>query len=135
MCAPNLPMLFMGEEFGASAPFNYFTSFDDPALADARGVHGFTILYHAALSGDPAIAEALVEHGGGTNTDMAVHAAVQSGQLAMVDWLLAHGVADVNPPNFRGDTPYQVALAHGQTAIADRLAAAGGHAAPEQRAG
>jgi maltooligosyltrehalose trehalohydrolase len=35
MCAPNLPMLFMGEEFGASAPFNYFTSFDDPALAKA----------------------------------------------------------------------------------------------------
>jgi maltooligosyltrehalose trehalohydrolase len=35
MCAPNLPMLFMGEEFGASAPFNYFTSFTDPVLANA----------------------------------------------------------------------------------------------------
>ncbi|MGH7915091.1 MAG: malto-oligosyltrehalose trehalohydrolase [Candidatus Binataceae bacterium] len=35
MCAPNLPMLFMGEEFGASSPFNYFTSFTDPALASA----------------------------------------------------------------------------------------------------
>jgi maltooligosyltrehalose trehalohydrolase len=35
MCAPNLPMLFMGEEFGASTPFNYFTSFMDPALATA----------------------------------------------------------------------------------------------------
>lgn len=35
MCAPNLPMLFMGEEFGASAPFDYFTSFTDRALADA----------------------------------------------------------------------------------------------------
>jgi maltooligosyltrehalose trehalohydrolase len=35
MCAPNLPMLFMGEEFGASAPFNYFTSFAEPALAKA----------------------------------------------------------------------------------------------------
>lgn len=34
-CAPNLPMLFMGEEFGASSPFDYFTSFDDPELADA----------------------------------------------------------------------------------------------------
>ena len=28
-------MLFMGEEFGASSPFNYFTSFTDPALARA----------------------------------------------------------------------------------------------------
>jgi len=35
MCAPNLPLLFMGEEFGASSPFDYFTSFDDPALARA----------------------------------------------------------------------------------------------------
>jgi maltooligosyltrehalose trehalohydrolase len=35
MCAPNLPMLFMGEEFGAATPFDYFTSFTDPALASA----------------------------------------------------------------------------------------------------
>ena len=35
MCAPNLPLLFMGEEFGASSPFDYFTSFTDPALARA----------------------------------------------------------------------------------------------------
>lgn len=35
LCAPNLPMLFMGEEFGASSPFDYFTSFADPALARA----------------------------------------------------------------------------------------------------
>ena len=35
VCAPNLPMYFMGEEFAASAPFNYFTSFTDPDLARA----------------------------------------------------------------------------------------------------
>src|SRR5208282_5427419 len=35
MCAPNLPLLFMGEEFGASSPFDYCTSFTDPALARA----------------------------------------------------------------------------------------------------
>jgi maltooligosyltrehalose trehalohydrolase len=35
ICAPGLPMLFMGEEFAASAPFNYFTSFTDPARASA----------------------------------------------------------------------------------------------------
>ena len=34
-CAPALPMLFMGEEFGASTPFNYFTSFTERALAEA----------------------------------------------------------------------------------------------------
>jgi maltooligosyltrehalose trehalohydrolase len=35
MCAPNLPLLFMGEEYGASTPFDYFTSFMDQALAAA----------------------------------------------------------------------------------------------------
>ncbi len=35
ICAPGLPMLFMGEEFGASSPFNYFTSFTEPTLANA----------------------------------------------------------------------------------------------------
>ncbi|MGH7986076.1 MAG: malto-oligosyltrehalose trehalohydrolase [Candidatus Binataceae bacterium] len=35
MCAPNLPMLFMGEEFGISTPFFYFTSFPDPELGHA----------------------------------------------------------------------------------------------------
>ena len=35
VCSPLLPMLFMGEEYGETAPFLYFTSFEDPALADA----------------------------------------------------------------------------------------------------
>jgi maltooligosyltrehalose trehalohydrolase len=35
VCAPNLPMLFMGQEFSASTPFFYFTSFVDAALAKA----------------------------------------------------------------------------------------------------
>ena len=36
LCAPNLPMLFMGQEWGEVAPFLYFTSHTDPDLA--RGV-------------------------------------------------------------------------------------------------
>jgi maltooligosyltrehalose trehalohydrolase len=35
MCSPCLPLLFMGEEFGETAPFQYFTSFSDPQLAAA----------------------------------------------------------------------------------------------------
>jgi maltooligosyltrehalose trehalohydrolase len=35
LCAPSLPMLFMGEEFAETAPFFYFTSHGDPALAAA----------------------------------------------------------------------------------------------------
>jgi maltooligosyltrehalose trehalohydrolase len=33
--APFLPLLFMGEEYGETAPFQYFTSHGDPALIEA----------------------------------------------------------------------------------------------------
>jgi len=35
LCAPNIPLLFMGEEYGERAPFLYFTSHTDPGLARA----------------------------------------------------------------------------------------------------
>ncbi len=35
MCSPFLPLLFMGEEYGETAPFFYFTSFEDVNLANA----------------------------------------------------------------------------------------------------
>jgi maltooligosyltrehalose trehalohydrolase len=35
LCAPNIPLLFMGEEYGESAPFLYFTSHTDPQLVQA----------------------------------------------------------------------------------------------------
>lgn len=35
LCSPYLPLLFMGQEYGETAPFHYFTSFTDPQLAEA----------------------------------------------------------------------------------------------------
>lgn len=35
LLSPHIPMLFMGEEFGATQPFLYFTSYEDPNLAEA----------------------------------------------------------------------------------------------------
>jgi maltooligosyltrehalose trehalohydrolase len=35
LCAPNVPMLFMGQEWGELAPFLYFTSHTDEALGQA----------------------------------------------------------------------------------------------------
>ena len=46
LLAPYVPLLFMGEEYGETAPFPYFTSHGDPALVEAvrrgraRGVRG-----------------------------------------------------------------------------------------------
>ncbi len=35
LCAPNIPLLFMGQELAASTPFFYFTSHGDAALGEA----------------------------------------------------------------------------------------------------
>ncbi|HSH44215.1 MAG TPA: DUF3459 domain-containing protein, partial [Longimicrobiales bacterium] len=35
LTSPFVPMIFQGEEWGTSAPFQYFTDHQDPALADA----------------------------------------------------------------------------------------------------
>jgi maltooligosyltrehalose trehalohydrolase len=35
LTSPFIPMLFQGEEWGASSPFQYFTDHDDPALGEA----------------------------------------------------------------------------------------------------
>jgi maltooligosyltrehalose trehalohydrolase len=35
LSSPYTPMLFMGEEWGASTPWQFFSSFDDPELAEA----------------------------------------------------------------------------------------------------
>src|SRR6185437_4294990 len=35
LSSPFLPLLYMGEEYGETAPFLFFTSFDDPGLANA----------------------------------------------------------------------------------------------------
>ena len=35
LCAPFIPMLFQGEEFGADTPFQYFTNHEEPELARA----------------------------------------------------------------------------------------------------
>jgi maltooligosyltrehalose trehalohydrolase len=35
LCSPFLPLLFMGEEYGETAPFFYFTSFEDIVLGNA----------------------------------------------------------------------------------------------------
>jgi maltooligosyltrehalose trehalohydrolase len=35
LLSPNLPLLFMGEEYGETAPFQYFVSHSDPGLVDA----------------------------------------------------------------------------------------------------
>src|SRR5690606_15378632 len=52
LTAPHVPMLFMGEEWGASTPFCYFTDHVDAGLADA--VREGRRAEFAAFGWDPA---------------------------------------------------------------------------------
>lgn len=98
----------------------------DPSLSGAKGAHGIPVLYHAALSGSTEVADLL--HAAGTREEInsALHAAVGFGHLEMVEWLLAHGVTDINVPSFDQKTPLAVATENGYEEIANILRQHGG---------
>ena len=98
---------------------------DNPELATANGVHGISILYHAALSGKVEVAEMLVAHGGGTNPSTAISAAVQTatGKWPIGCWPTA---PTPTPPTSEGKTPLDIALERGDDGIAEVLRAHGG---------
>ncbi len=98
---------------------------ENPALATALGVHGMTILYHAALGGKVEIAEMLVANGGGQGASHALHAAVMQGRQEMAAWLLARG-ADPNTLDFANKTTLDVAQTLGHAEIAQMLREHGG---------
>ena len=53
LTSPFVPLLFQGEEWGASAPFLYFTDHQDPELA--RAVREGRRAEHASVVGDPSL--------------------------------------------------------------------------------
>jgi ankyrin repeat protein len=103
----------------------------DPRTAVVKGPHGLTLLYHAAIGGDVAIAEAikpLLPSGAG-DFDQALSAAARDGRLAMTRWLLANGVTNVNAPDGFRKTPLQIALDKGYDDVASVLRNHGGREA------
>ncbi len=98
---------------------------DEPGLASALGVHGISILHHAASSGKIEIVEMLVANGGGQGSSHALHAAVEPGHTEMVKWLLDHD-ANPNIPDFYGKTPLDVALSQGYSEMAEMIRNKGG---------
>ncbi len=99
---------------------------EDASLANARGAHGIPIMFHAAMSGNTDVTELLLAHGGGEGINDALHGAVLYNHLAMAQWLLAHGVTNVNVPNYEDKTPLKVANERGFGDMADVLRQHGG---------
>lgn len=92
----------------------------DPSLANARGAHGISLMFHAALSGNTIVTDLLIAHGGGEGLDQSLHAAVRLGHLDMTRWLLERG-ADLDVKNFQGKTPLEVALEQDDAQIVELL--------------
>ncbi|MEM7116458.1 MAG: ankyrin repeat domain-containing protein [Chloroflexota bacterium] len=88
---------------------------DDPRLVSARGAHGIPLMFHAALSGNTAVSQLILDHGG-NGIETALHAAVKYGHLGMVEWLLARG-ALTSIMDFYSRTPLEVAVEKGDEAI------------------
>ncbi|MBI5928231.1 MAG: ankyrin repeat domain-containing protein [Chloroflexi bacterium] len=93
---------------------------DDPSQAQVRGAHGFTNMFHAALSGNVEIAQILYDAGSTEGLGSALHAAIWQKNEAMLRWLLEHG-ADVQTRDYRGKTPLEAASEQENTTVVDLL--------------
>ena len=103
----------------------------DESQANARGAHGIPVMFHAGFSGLVDIAQMLHQRGCNEGYSFALFSAVNSGNPALVAWLLAHGADEVNMRDFRGQTPLANALANGHDEIANLLRAHGAVENPE----
>ena len=81
---------------------------ETPERINGRGVHGISLLYHAALSGSVDLVEMLVAYGNTQSPDQPLLAAVSQGHIEMSRWLLARG-ADKTVTNMRDQTPLDIA--------------------------
>lgn len=88
----------------------------DAGLAVSPGAHGIAMMFHAALSGNIAVAELLQARGGGQDYSEALHAAAMQDDPAMASWLIAQG-ADLSFRDKQDRTPLERATAEGATAI------------------
>jgi ankyrin repeat protein len=109
---------------GRQADVQRFVS-DDPAQIDATGAHGIALLTHAALSGDVALVQWLIAHGARAGIPAALHNAVSQGHAELTDWLLRHADPDLGWKNFEGKTALTIATERGYEPIAQLLRAHG----------
>jgi hypothetical protein len=100
----------------------------DAHTARIKGPHNLTLLYHAAIGGDVAIAEAIKPHLSADVPDynQSLSAAAREGRLEMTEWLLANGASDVNSPDGFRKTPLKIAMEKGFADVAAVLRAHGG---------
>ena len=84
----------------------------EPTIATTKGPHGYTLLYHVAISGDVVVAQAMkpLLEPNAKDYNQALSAAARDGHLAMTKWLLENGVTDPNVPDGFGKTALTFAI-------------------------
>ena len=100
----------------------------NPSIATCKGPHGYTMLYHAAISGDLIIADVLkaLLPANAKDYNQALSAAARDGHLPMTKWLFENGATNPNSPDGFGKTPLSVALGKGYTDVAEEIRRHGG---------
>jgi len=95
----------------------------DKTVVNARGPHGYCLLYHVAISGDTGIAEMLSPQikMRARDFNQSLSAAVRDGNLEMTKWLLTEGVTDPNLEDALGRRPLTTALQSNFQDVADIL--------------
>jgi ankyrin repeat protein len=101
----------------------------NPSVATTKGPHGYTLLYHAAISGDVAIAEAIkpLLPSDARDYNMALTSAARDGHLPMTKWLLENGVTDPNVPDGFNKTALMFAVERKFPEIESLLRSHGAH--------
>jgi ankyrin repeat protein len=84
----------------------------NPYTATTKGPHGYTLLYHVAISGDVTIAETMkpLLPPNVKDYNQALSAAARGGHLEMTKWLLANGVNDPKVPDGMNKTALMYAV-------------------------
>lgn len=94
-----------------------------PATVTAKSAHGYTLLYHVAISGDVVMAEHLKPHlpADADDYNQALSAAVRDGHLDLTKWLFENGKVDPNMEDAIGKRPLTVANEKGFKDVAEEL--------------
>lgn len=95
----------------------------NPSVVTTKGPHGYTLLYHVAISGDVAMADALKPQLPREAKDytQALSAAVRDGHLEMTKWLFANGATNPNIADALGKRPLTTALEKKFNDVAEEL--------------
>jgi ankyrin repeat protein len=101
----------------------------EPSVATTKGPHGYTLLYHIAISGDVEVAEAMkpLLPADAKDYNQALSAAARDGHLEMTRWLLANGVTNPNVPDGFNKTALMFAVEKKYPDIEAELRSHGAH--------